>query len=157
MIQLVNQNVGCKYTEYISLIMSLKQCCMDVINYNKEMDKYKKKNPFTVPEGYFDELTGRITGRIEKQKEVKKSSSLRGLKPYMGLVAIFFLALMVVQILFPGAKNTDLPDIEGENAIVQEMEAEDIFDSQFNPTNEEIIEYLASEVDNYEMILAGIY
>ena len=29
-------------------------------------DKYKKKNPFTVPEGYFDELTGRITGRIEK-------------------------------------------------------------------------------------------
>lgn len=89
-------------------------------------DKYKKKNPFTVPEGYFDELTGRITGRIEKQKEVKKSSSLRGLKPYMGLVAIFFLALMVVQILFPGAKNTDLPDIEGENAIVQEMEA-DIF------------------------------
>ena len=105
-------------------------------------DKYKKKNPFTVPEGYFDELTGRITGRIEKQKEVKKSSSL---------------ALMVVQILFPGAKNTDLPDIEGENAIVQEMEAEDIFDSQFNPTNEEIIEYLASEVDNYEMILAGIY
>ena len=47
-------------------------------------DKYKKKNPFTVPEGYFDELTGRITGRIEKQKEVKKSSSLRGLKPYMG-------------------------------------------------------------------------
>jgi len=35
--------------------------------------------------------------------------------------------------------------------------AEDIFDSQFNPTNEEIIEYLASEVDNYEMILAGIY
>ena len=97
-------------------------------------DKYKKKNPFTVPEGYFDELTGRITGRIEKQKEVKKSSSLRGLKPYMGL-----------------------PDIEGENAIVQEMEAEDIFDSQFNPTNEEIIEYLASEVDNYEMILAGIY
>ena len=43
MIQLVNQNVGCKYTEYISLIMSLKQCCMDVINYNKEMDKYKNQ------------------------------------------------------------------------------------------------------------------
>ena len=108
-------------------------------------DKYKKKNPFTVSIPAVRYAAG------------KKSSSLRGLKPYMGLVAIFFLALMVVQILFPGAKNTDLPDIEGENAIVQEMEAEDIFDSQFNPTNEEIIEYLASEVDNYEMILAGIY
>lgn len=41
MMQLLNQNIGCKYSEYISLIMDLKQCCMDAINYNKEMDKYK--------------------------------------------------------------------------------------------------------------------
>lgn len=41
MMQLVNQNVGCKYAEYVSLIMNLKQCCMDAINYTKEMDKYK--------------------------------------------------------------------------------------------------------------------
>lgn len=41
MMQLVNQNVGCRYAEYISLIMRLKQCCMDPINYNKEIDQYK--------------------------------------------------------------------------------------------------------------------
>ena len=41
MMQLVNQNVGCRYAEYISLIMSLKQCCMDPINYNKEINEYK--------------------------------------------------------------------------------------------------------------------
>ena len=41
MMQLVNQNVGCKYAEYISLIMRLKQCCMDTINYNKEINEYK--------------------------------------------------------------------------------------------------------------------
>lgn len=122
-------------------------------------DKYKKKNPFSVPDEYFDELTGRIIGQIVKQKEVKKTSLLRRLKPYVGLVAVFFLALMVVQIFFPGAKDTDLSDVKEGNAFVQvqEMETEDIFDSQFNPTNEEIIEYLASEVANYEMILAGIY
>lgn len=39
--QLVNQNVGCRYAEYISLIMRLKQCCMDPINYNKEINEYK--------------------------------------------------------------------------------------------------------------------
>ena len=39
--QLVNQNVGCRYAEYISLIMRLKQCCMDPINYNKEIEQYK--------------------------------------------------------------------------------------------------------------------
>lgn len=41
MMQLVNQNVGCRYAEYVSLIMKLKQCCMDPINYNKEIDQYK--------------------------------------------------------------------------------------------------------------------
>jgi DNA replication protein DnaC len=41
MMQLVNQNVGCRYAEYISLIMRLKQCCMDPINYNKEIEQYK--------------------------------------------------------------------------------------------------------------------
>ena len=41
MMQLVNQNVGCRYAEYISLIMRLKQCCMDPINYNKEINEYK--------------------------------------------------------------------------------------------------------------------
>lgn len=41
MMQLVNQNVGCRYAEYIGLIMRLKQCCMDPINYNKEINEYK--------------------------------------------------------------------------------------------------------------------
>ena len=29
-------------------------------------DKYKKRNPFTVPEGYFEGLTGRIMDRDRK-------------------------------------------------------------------------------------------
>ena len=45
-------------------------------------DKYKKKNPFTVPEGYFDELTGRITGRIEKQFFSSRVEALYGLSGY---------------------------------------------------------------------------
>ena len=52
-------------------------------------DKYKKKNPFTVPEGYFDELTGRITGRIEKQKEVKKSFFSSRVEALYGLSGYF--------------------------------------------------------------------
>ena len=45
-------------------------------------DKYKKKNPFTVPEGYFDELTGRITGRIEKKFFSSRVEALYGLSGY---------------------------------------------------------------------------
>lgn len=41
MLQLLKQNVGCKYVEYVSFIMDLKRCSMDETNYNREMNKYK--------------------------------------------------------------------------------------------------------------------
>ena len=31
-------------------------------------DKYKKKSPFTVPEGYFDKLTDRVVERVNQEK-----------------------------------------------------------------------------------------
>ena len=45
-------------------------------------DKYKKKNPFTVPEGYFDELTGRKTERSEKKFFSSRVEALYGLSGY---------------------------------------------------------------------------
>lgn len=126
-------------------------------NFN---DKYKKKNPFTVPENYFDELTERIMERTAGQEKSRKIKFVQRLKPYMSLAAIFILALWVVQAIFPLVVNKDqLMQRDSIEYAIQalEPEEEDIFDSQFNPTGEEIIEYLASEVDSYELMYAGIY
>lgn len=40
MLNLISQNVGCKYEEYTNMIMSLKQAVNDEENYIREEDKY---------------------------------------------------------------------------------------------------------------------
>ncbi len=121
-------------------------------------DKYKKKNPFTVPEGYFEEVTDRIMEKVEK-KAVKPKIGWT-VKSYLGLAAIFVLALMMVQVLYPvitGEERGAHREQAEEMAYVPDAVEEDIFDSYFNPTSDEIIEYLAAEVDNYDLMYAGIY
>lgn len=125
-------------------------------------DKYKKKNPFTVPERYFEGLTDRITVNVEKKQKLPKKQKpglIRLVKPYMGLAALFLLALLVIQVLFPLVvdKSQFIRSDRGMALQSQEMVNEDIFDSQFNPTTEEIIEYLTLEVDSYDFLYAGNY
>lgn len=57
MLNLINQNVGCKYEEYTSMIISLKQSIMDEENYIREEAKY------TEPRVLFldDFLKGNVT------------------------------------------------------------------------------------------------
>lgn len=114
-------------------------------------DKYKKKNPFAVPDGYFDDLTERVMRRVEEKKSRKK---VRFSRSYAGWAAVFVGALFVVQVLYTVTVGRQLrePAVYGV-----ESGEKDIFDSHFNPTSDEIIEYLASEEDGYEWMLAGIY
>lgn len=123
-------------------------------------DKYKKKNPFTVPDGYFDGLTDQVMQRVEKQKEPRRSRFMQVMRPYMGVAAIFVLVLLIVQAVLPLVvdKGQLFPRDTVEQVMITPDEIEeDIFDSHFNPTSDEIIEYLASEVDNYELMYAGVY
>lgn len=125
-------------------------------------NKYKKKSPFTVPEGYFDKLTDRIVEHVNQEKKPRKIRFIQIVKPYMGLAAIFLLALLVVQVIFPHVVDKNRMLLKDGEQIEQVQQTattdhEEIFDSHFNPTNEEIIEYLTTEVDSYELIYAGIY
>lgn len=122
-------------------------------------NKYKKKSPFTVPEGYFDKLTDRVVEHVNQEKKSRKVRFIQIVKPYMGLAAIFLLALLVVQVIFPHVVDKNRMLLKDGEQIQQTatIDNEVIFDSHFNPTNEEIIEYLTTEVDSYELIYAGVY
>lgn len=125
-------------------------------NFNK---KYKQKNPFTLPEGYFDNLTERVMERIE-EKEQPKVGKLRQLKPYMGWVAIFIVTIALYSLLSSKEQYFFEKNAQQESLVLENAESntdEYIFDSDFHPTAEEIIEYLAVEVEDYEFIIAGIY
>lgn len=123
-------------------------------------DRYKRKNPFSVPEGYFDQLGKRIEQRIGTEKKPQRGRWVVLLKPYIGLVAIFLLALFVVEVVLPHVVDKDrmLARDAQEVIAVKETKAETFeFDTGFNPTDEEILEYLSTEVNGYEMLFADLY
>lgn len=123
--------------------------------------KYKMKNPFSVPENYFDELTGRIEKRVIVSKQRAKVSVVNLVKPYIGLVAIFLLALLVVQGILPHVIDSSKMLVkEGEQTMATTMEYDEErleFNVGFNPTGEEIWEYLSTEVDDYELLYADLF
>ncbi|WP_059026469.1 hypothetical protein [Gabonibacter massiliensis] len=122
-------------------------------------DKYKKKNPFAVPEGYFDTLESRIMDRVEEEKHPVKTSYIQMVKPYLGLTATFLFAIFVVQWIFPRFVDENKRLLREGNSIVKTDESglhETELDEDFNPTQEEIIEYLAQEVDMGKYFFDGI-
>lgn len=123
-------------------------------------DKYKKKNPFSVPDGYFDHLTDNVIERIKEDKKPRRPGIVYMLKPYIGLAAIFLLALFVVQIVLPRFIDNSRMLKKESAEVVQEANdrKEDVeLDSSFNPTSEEILEYLSTEVNSYDLIYAELY
>lgn len=123
-------------------------------------EKYREKNPFTVPDGYFDGLTERIMGLTENKKDVRKPSLWQVLRPYIGVAAMFVVIMGVMHIVVPmtmESNRTSLNETVSHGAWDETLLEDDIFDSEFNPTSDEIIEYLATEIDDYELILANVY
>lgn len=120
-------------------------------------EKYKSKNPFTVPDGYFDALEDRVMSRVKENEMPKQTSLLLTLKPYLGLAALFAFAMVVVQLVLPGAVDENRMLIkkgEQPEVIASQTEDENIFDADFNPSREEIIEYLSQETDPLEFLYA---
>lgn len=123
-------------------------------------EKYKEKNPFAVPDGYFDGLTERIMELTDNKKDVRKPSLLQVLRPYIGIAAMFvvMMGIMHVVVSMTMERNqTASGEAVAHSTLEDELLEEDIFDSEFNPTSDEIIEYLATEIDNYELMLADVY
>lgn len=120
--------------------------------------RYKRKNPFSVPEDYFDQLDKRIEQRIESERFPQKVRLITLLKPYIGLVAIFLLALFVVQVILPHVVDKDRMLVHDALEAAQENKNETFeFDAGFNPTDEEILEYLSTEISDYELLYADLY
>lgn len=124
-------------------------------------DKYRKKNPFSVPKGYFEHLTNQVLEKIKEEEKPQKVSFVQLLKPYMGLAAIFLLAFVIVQFVVPHFIDSGkmLKKVNTERVTGVEENTSDnlVLDGSFNPTSEEILEYLSTEVSDYDLIYAELY
>ena len=120
-------------------------------------EKYKSKNPFSVPDRYFDTLGDRVMDRIKVEEgKTRETSSFQTLKPYLGLAGLFAFAMIVIQLLVPNLVDENrMLSKNGEQAnMTAQAEDENIFDADFNPSREEIIEYLSQETDPIEFLYA---
>jgi hypothetical protein len=103
---------------------------------NEMIDKYEQKNPFSTPEGYFDSLEDRVMSRVRKIERSRHVGLSRALKPFVGWAALLVVVVLAV-------RWTMGVSLSGQS----EGMAETQLDTDFNPTTEEILEYLSEEVD----------
>jgi hypothetical protein len=97
-----------------------------------DQQDYQRKNPFTVPVGYFDTLADRVARRARKNALAGRPSRrpLPFLARLTACVAVIALVVLAARWAYTGTKPaSSIPAL----------------DATFNPTPEEILEYLASE------------
>ena len=119
-------------------------------------ETYRSKNPFSVPDGYFDSLEERVMERVKENGKPKRAGALQMLKPYLGLAGLFVFAMLFVQFLLPRLvdDNEMLAKKTEQKAPAAQEEDEYIFDTDFDPSREEIIEYLSQESDVADFLYA---
>ena len=61
--------------------------------------KLGKKNPFTVPEGYFEQLTAQVMEKLP-EKQVAKTATIKRLRPWFYAAACICIGVFIAGIAF---------------------------------------------------------
>lgn len=121
------------------------------------LDRFKGKNPFTVPEGYMEDLTADIMSRLPEkpQVEVKKISMMDRMRPWLYMAAVF----AGLGLFFKAIVGIDGDQSKTDTLLVQSNDASAAISAIQDAENEEYLEYLeaqymdyllAEELGNYE-------
>lgn len=105
-------------------------------------EKLGNRNPFTVPEGYFDHLADRVMQQIPAER---KPAVVRSIRPW--LYAAACVAILFVSVIFVTNKSSEQPQ---QQTAVNLTTAETVSDNYLDDMadyammdNEEIYLYLA--------------
>lgn len=107
-----------------------------------------KKNPFSTPQGYFDELPSRIQEKCTKPEPKKRC--LRTLMPQLGLVAGIVILIIAANVFFGTASRNSKNMQDGiaqatDTAVYYNENGEIIYEVEAVALDDAIISYL---VDN---------
>jgi len=126
-----------------------------------ELNKYKKSNPFNVPENYFEGFEQKLSEKID-EIENKNTWTIKSLKPFLSIAAgfllLFSLWLMFLNKLGNNkmASNEDLTEQEvifgyfesvNSDELIQILSAEDFNDPDFAINLERDIDLIIDELD----------
>ncbi|RHJ86648.1 hypothetical protein [Parabacteroides sp. AM08-6] len=116
------------------------------------LDRFKGKNPFSVPEGYMEGLTANIMSQLPEkspQEEVKKISLMDRVRPWLYMAAVFAGLGLFFRVLVGPEDKT----VKNDSLLVKtEISANKVSAVQA-AEDEEYLEYLEERYASY--ILAG--
>ena len=134
----------------------------------KGIGDIEKKNPFKVPENYFEDFHNRIIEATAGSEQERPGKSIvRKLRPYLaaasvalivalGYTAIWFSGNNKSELVFPNISLSELPDnylIDIDILTLEEnVAAGSFFEEETGVDNEDIIDYLVLEnIDVYDI------
>lgn len=124
-------------------------------------DKLRNKAPFRAPEGYFDNLADRIIETVEHEDKKEKVRMLPMMKSFLWMAASFLFIFTLGRMLVPYFSDPSerlTNNVVVENSVVDTSIQESTFDftADFEPSVEDIIEYLSEEGLDGELLVAEL-
>lgn len=139
-------------------------------NIAPELSKIERKNPFSVPDNYFEDFSARLQVRLDAQpveKQGVKTRIIQYLKPALALAAgfalIFTLVYWPVKLITPGEVAGNNSSEQGISDMVYRNMVEGIDEYSFvalldeNPnevkfSDDELVTYLNTNSSDYEVL-----
>ncbi|WP_075556231.1 hypothetical protein [Parabacteroides timonensis] len=111
------------------------------------LDRFKGKNPFTVPDGYMEDLTANIMSRLPEkpQVEVKKISMMDRMRPWLYMAAVF----AGLGLFFKAIVGIDGDQSKTDTLLVQSNDTSATISAIQDAENEEYLEYLEAQYTDY--------
>lgn len=111
--------------------------------------KLGKKNPFTVPEGYFEQLTAQVMERLPEQKPAK-TAVIKRLRPWLYAAACVCIGVFTTAVLFSN-KHDNTKELQQ----MATLEQENVYYSD-NYIEEEANYAMVDNQDIYACLLADM-
>ena len=113
------------------------------------LESLKGKNPFTVPDGYFEGLTSQIMSQLpeKSEEEVKKVSLMDRVRPWLYMAAVFAgLGLFFKAIVFV---NSPDPNAMPDSLLVRTEAPVDSFTAMETEEDDEYLEFIEAQYTDY--------
>ncbi|MGL5683209.1 MAG: hypothetical protein ACRDDZ_09200 [Marinifilaceae bacterium] len=107
----------------------------------------KDKAPFSLPDNYFDTFTDQMMAHVETEEKIQSGFTFNfvALKPYLGLVGMFAIAVLFMQVIM-----WTVPYFSPQESVYTATASA----STFNPSGDEIVDYLIYEMNSNEIMMA---
>ena len=117
----------------------------------KILQKIGKKNPFTVPENYFENFTQELMDKLPAKEAVFQTEAptlWQRVKPWLYMAAMFCGIMLSVRIFVGNPQQEEFPISQAEAEMLPEEEWENFMRRSFND-DYETYQFLTEADNNY--------